>query len=164
MRRLDDLDALAGRAIAVARDDQPSIGPSQAFSKAAAICAEPLPAPMTIVRPFGFAGRCLRMVRSGIGGGDRPRSKMRGEEGLADRGGSLAASRLRSFRPAAGSASASSRRSKMIAERIDDDAMILALRQAGDGDHADDAGALDRDRKAAAGQHIVGHDRGPRPP
>jgi len=35
----------------------PSIGPSQAFSKAAAICAEPFPAPMTMVRPLGFAGK-----------------------------------------------------------------------------------------------------------
>ncbi len=64
MRGLDDPDALAGSTIAIARDHHAFqrciMFFSQARSKAAAICAEPLPAPMTMVRPFGFS----RQVRA----------------------------------------------------------------------------------------------------
>jgi hypothetical protein len=55
MRSLEDLDALAWRRVAVARDDHaPRAVRPRLFRKHAAICAEPLPAPITIVRPLGF--------------------------------------------------------------------------------------------------------------
>ena len=46
---------------------------------------------------------------------------------------------------------------EIVADRRDDDAMILTFRQARHRNHADNAGALDRYGKAAAGQHIVGY-------
>ena len=57
VRGFDDFDALAGRAVAVAGDDEAGKLAGPMFSKARAIAADALPAPTTIVRPFGAAGR-----------------------------------------------------------------------------------------------------------
>ncbi|MCY1241428.1 hypothetical protein D9M72_543260 [compost metagenome] len=43
----------------------PESGPPQWRSKAAAICAAPLPAPTTTVRPFGRSGRLAAITFSG---------------------------------------------------------------------------------------------------
>ena len=66
MRGFDDLDALARHRVAVAGDDQSAQRRrASASSTACAIAAEALPAPMTISRPRGAAGRCGGMHSAG---------------------------------------------------------------------------------------------------
>ncbi|MGZ2423922.1 hypothetical protein ACVIRM_002884 [Rhizobium laguerreae] len=60
----------------------PSSGPSQTLSSARAICAAPLPAPITTVLPFGLSGRRALMPVSGsaarTAASNRPFRKSRG--------------------------------------------------------------------------------------
>ena len=66
VRRLHHPRCPAGRGIAVARDDHAlDSGPPTAARRPRAICAAPLPAPITTVRPFGRAGRAAASAAFG---------------------------------------------------------------------------------------------------
>ena len=85
MGGLDDLDARAGRRIAVARDHQARQRPVPAGFDAWAIAAEALPAPMTMTRPprsVSSAGSCAATQRPA--GRRRPWRRTCGAAGRRD--------------------------------------------------------------------------------
>ncbi len=76
----------------------PSSGPRQCFSTAAAIAAAALPAPTTIVRPFGGLGKCSGTISAGSAAATAASNS---ERNRARRSGAVMAPRLPSPRGSA---------------------------------------------------------------